>query len=43
MMKLFLKNPIIFVAVWWNLKVSEGNEYISQFKKELKGYLFERK
>jgi hypothetical protein len=42
-MKLFLKHPVIFVAVWWNLKVSEGNEYISQFKNDLKGNLFGKK
>lgn len=41
-MKLFLKNPIIFIAVWYRLKVMEGNEYISSFKKKGKK-LFARK
>lgn len=36
-MKLFLKNPIIFIAVWYRLKVMEGNEHISNFKKYMKG------
>ena len=33
-MKLFLKNPIIFIAVWYRLKVMEGNEYLSGLKKK---------
>lgn len=42
MKKLFLKHPIIFIAVWYKLKVMDGNEYISRFKEKGKK-LFARK
>lgn len=40
MMKLFLKNPILFVAVWWTLKTQEGNEHIAYFKNKVKENIF---
>lgn len=43
MTKLFLKHPILFLAVWWKLKTDEGNDYINHFKKNVKENLFGRK